>query len=248
MKKIILLLLVLPLFAFIQSGCENNSNAQQETIEIEILAVDFLQNIISGSVGEKISANEYVLELELSPNTVYMSDLPIRTSGSMTTEKFYENFNINFPEEFPNALLSINEVGTPSSLTFEMKSPSYDPETGILEVIVSPLEVTSDAGSAAVDLVDVEEILSPFGQSSLFIDDATNTCAGLEQGMCSTGIGQGVDCGNDMCCFIDGQCKDESATCVGGSAGTCSVSEQDCLDNVCCTSGLGCLDVIPLPL
>ena len=244
MRNLMLLLLVLPSLAFMLSGCENSSNAQQEPIEIEILAVDFLQNITSGTVVEKVSDTEYMLELELSPNTIYVSDLPLRTSGSMTTEKFYENFNINFPEEFPNALLAINEAAAPSSLTFELKDPSYDPETGTLEVIILPLEVTSDTGSEAVDLIEVDELISPFGQSSLFIDDAANSCAGLTEGTCSMGnSAPAAQCTGGMkCCFMDEDCADPGATCNGGSTGECSVSGQICLSNNCCTTGICLLD------
>ena len=250
-KKIILLLLVLPFFAFIESGCDENSNAQQEAEEAETLSVDFLQNIISGSVKEKISQNEYMLELELSPNTIFTADLPRRTAGSIATEKFYDNFNINFPEEFPNAILSLNEDGIPSSLPFEMKNPSFNPQTGVLEVIVSPLEITADAGNAAVDLLNIEDIISPFGKSSLFIDDATNTCQGLVIGQCSTGISDFPDvCVPQTCCYLDGQCQDPNnlAVCVGGSTGTCSVTGEDCVDDFCCTNGLGCLTAPPIDL
>jgi hypothetical protein len=88
MKKILPLLLLIPLIAFMNSGCDNESNAQQNVEETEALAVDFLQNIISGSVGEKISENEYLFELTLSPNTVFTSDMPRRKAGSTTTENF----------------------------------------------------------------------------------------------------------------------------------------------------------------
>ncbi|MCH7519477.1 MAG: hypothetical protein IH964_10690 [Candidatus Dadabacteria bacterium] len=243
-KKIILLLLVLPFFAFMQSGCENNSNAQQEVEEMEALAVDFLQNIISGSVGEKISENEYMFELTLSPNTVFTADMPRRKAGSITTENFYDNFDINFPESFPNAILSINEGAVPSAVPFEMKNPVFNPSTGVLEVIISPLETTTDAGEESVNLIDIGDIISPFGQSSLFIDDATNTCQGLVLVECSTGTGSG-DNGQ---CALDGQCLDSGATCDGGSPGTCSVTGEDCASEECCTTGFGCLDAINIPL
>jgi hypothetical protein len=191
--KILPFLLLLPLIAFMSSGCDNESNAQQNTQETETLAVDFLQNVLSGSVGEKISANEYIFEFTLSPNTVFTSDTPRRKAGSITTEKFYDNFDINFPESFPNAILAINEGATPSGVPFEMRNPVYNPSTGVLEVIISPLETTSDAGEGSVNLIDIEDIISPFGQSSLFIDDATNTCSGLVIGMCSTGKSGRVD-------------------------------------------------------
>jgi len=240
MKKILPLLLLLPLIAFVNSGCDNESNAQQNVEETEALAVDFLQNIISGSVGEKISENEYLFELTLSPNTVFTADMPRRKAGSITTEKFYDNFDINFPESFPNAILAINEGATPSGVPFEMKNPIYNPATGVLEVIISPLEITSDAGNSAVDLLDIEDIISPFGQSSLFIDDATNTCSGLVLGKCSTGKSGRV---NPNTCAIDGECLDAGATCDGGSPGVCSVTGEDCVSEECCTSGLdGCLD------
>jgi hypothetical protein len=89
--------------------------------------------------------------------------------------------------------LAINEGATPSGVPFEMKNPVYNPSTGVLEVIISPLETTSDAGEGSVNLIDIEDIISPFGQSSLFIDDATNTCSGLVIGMCSTGKSGRVD-------------------------------------------------------
>ena len=178
---------------FLSSGCDNESNAQQNTQETETLAVDFLQNIISGSVGEKISENEYLFEITLSPKTVFTADMPRRKAGSITTEKFYDNFDINFPESFPNAILAINEGATPSGVPFEMKNPVYNPSTGVLEVIISPLETTSDAGEGSVNLIDIEDILSPFGQNSLFIDDVTNTCSGLVIGMCSMGKSGRVD-------------------------------------------------------
>ncbi len=124
MKKLLIIFLVLPLLSLTQTSCENNSNAQQEIVGKELLAVDFLQNISSRRVGGPISDSEYLLVLNLSANTSYMSDLPLRSIGSMNTEKFYENFDINFPEEFPNAMISINEVETPSSIAFEMKNPN----------------------------------------------------------------------------------------------------------------------------
>ena len=243
MKKILPFLLFLPLIAFINSGCDNESNAQQKVEETKALAVDFLQNIISGSVGEKISENEYMLELKLSPNTVFVADEPRRTAGSITTEFFYDNFDINFSESFPNAILSINEGDTPTAVPFEMKSPVFNPLTGVLEVIISPLETTSDAGESPINLIEIETIVSPFGQSSLFIDDATNTCQGLVIGTCSSGLSI---CDSNLCtdvgsCAIDGQCQDTGATCVGGSTGSCSVTGEVCICEECCTTGLGCL-------
>lgn len=243
MKKILPFLLFLPLIAFINSGCDNESNAQQKVEETKALAVDFLQNIISGSVGEKISENEYMLELKLSPNTVFAADEPRRTAGSITTEFFYDNFDINFPESFPNAILSINEGDTPTAVPFEMKSPVFNPLTGVLEVIISPLETTSDAGESPINLIEIETIVSPFGQSSLFIDDATNTCQGLVIGQCSSvNSDEGTDCA------IDGQCQVTGATCVGGSSGMCSVTGEGCVSEECCTTGFGCLtsDIIDL--
>jgi len=234
-KKIILLLLVLPFFAFIESGCDKDSNAQQQVEETGALAVDFLQNIISGSIGVKISENEYMLELKLSPNTVFVADEPRRTAGSITTEFFYDNFDINFPGVFPNAILSINEDDTPTAVPFEMKSPVFNPLTGVLEVIISPLETTSGAGESPVNLIEIETIVSPFGQSSLFIDDATNTCAGLVLGTC-------VDGAQTICAF-DGQCDNvpDVQQCDGGSLGMCSVTGEICSSEDCCTTGFGCL-------
>jgi len=242
MKKILPFLLFLPLIAFINSGCDNESNAQQEVEETEVLAVDFLQSIISGSFGEKISENEYMLELKLSPNTVFAADEPRRTAGSITTEFFYDNFDINFSESFPNAILSINEGDTPTAVPFEMKSPVFNPLTGVLEVIISPLKTTSDAGESPINLIEIEAIVSPFGQSSLFIDDATNTCQGLVIGQCSSG---NSDDGTD--CAIDDQCLDTVATCVGASSGICSVTGEICISEECCTTGFGCLSSVFIP-
>ncbi len=240
MKKILPFLLFLPLIAFINSGCDNESNAQQKVEETEALAVDFLQNIISGSVGEKISENEYMLELELSPNTIFSADLPRKTAGRIPTEFFYDNFDINFPGVFPNAILSINEGDTPTAVPFEMKSPVFNPLTGVLEVIISPLETTSGAGESPVNLIEIEAIVSPFGQSSLFIDDATNTCAGLVIGTCSSGKSVDELNGEFGACAFDAECVDSGATCEGGSIGMCSVTGEECISEECCTTGLGC--------
>jgi len=250
MKKLtILLFLMLPLVAFTISGCDNESNAQDTIEEVEVLAVDFLQNIISGSIGEKTSENEYPVELELSPNTIYTSDIPRRTAGSITTESFYNNFNLNFPELFPNAILSLNDGDVVTAITFEMKNPVYDPISGIVELTIATLNIDTDAGEESINLIEIEDIISPFGQSSLFIDDASNTCQGLVEGKCSEG--KNIDrytCNrdDDTCCYIDGQCSDGGAVCTNGSAGICSVTGEDCLDDVCCSTGLGCLDFIPL--
>ena len=136
------------------------------------------------------------------------------------------------------------------AIPFEMKNPDYDPSTGILELTVSPLDITQDAGGSSINLTGIDEITSPFGQSSLFIDDAVNSCQGLTQGKCSTGNSIAT-CGDGSmnCCFIDGQCNDVGAVCNGGSSGVCSVTEEDCLSDQCCTSGgisTDCLDVIPI--
>ena len=243
-----LLLLLLPLVAFTSSGCDNESNAQETSVEAEILAVDFLQNIISGSIGEKISQNEYAVELELSPNTIYTSDIPRRTAGSITTESFYNNFNLNFPELFPNAILSMNEGDVVTAITFEMKNPAFDPLTGILELTISPLNTDTDAGESSINLIEIDDITSPFGQSSLFIDDASNTCQGLAQGTCSIGNNIDASCGGSICCFIDGECSNPEAVCTGGSVGICSVTGEVCLDDSCCTSGLGCLTTVPIDI
>jgi len=235
------------LFGFISlgaiGGCDKDSNAQQQVEETGALAVDFLQNIISGSIGEKISENEYMLELKLSPNTIFSADLPRKTAGRIPTEFFYDNFDINFPGVFPNAILSINEGDTPTAVPFEMKSPVFNPLTGVLEVIISPLEITSGAGESPVNLIEIEAIVSPFGQSSLFIDDATNTCQGLVIGTCSSGESS---CNSNPCttliggCAFDEQCEDSGATCEGGSIGMCSVTGELCDGEECCTTGLGC--------
>ncbi len=242
MKKLsFLLLLVLPFVAFISSSCDNESNAEQIFEDNDTLAVDFLQNIISGTIGEKISQNEYVIEFELSPNTIYTSDIPRRTAGSITTESFYNNFNLNFPESFPNAILSMNQGDVVTAIPFEMKNPVFDPLTGILELTISPLITNNDTGESSINLIQIDDITSPFGQSSLFIDDASNTCQGLVQGKCSIGDSPDSSCG-PSCCFIDGECSDSEAVCTGGSSGICSVTGEDCLDDLCCTKGLGCLD------
>ena len=175
----ILILFVLPFIAFSISACDNNTSAQQVVEVVDAAAFDFVQNVVSGSVGEKVSENEYLIEFELSPNTVYTSDIPVRFAGSITTESFYNNFNLNFPDLFPNAILSINEGEEVVAIPFEMKNPDYDPSTGILELTVSPLDITRDAGGSSINLTGIDEITSPFGQSSLFIDDLLTAARAL---------------------------------------------------------------------
>ncbi len=95
-------------------------------------------------------------------------------------------------------------------------------------------------------MINIDELISPFGQSSLFMDDATNTCAGVVFGTCSNDSeSTNPDCNTFGCCATAEDCmgEPESVTCDIPEPGSCSVTGQGCFDNICCTTGLDCESV-----
>lgn len=174
------LFFVLPLLLalLVATGCDETDSAQEGA------SLLFLQNATSGSV-ENIDpessslaslkeGDRLLLSLNVATNTIFFFNRPVRQAGSMTTEEFVDNFDENFGDVPPNAVLEFeNTEGIVTAVPLILSNPVYDSSTGIIEYMASPLEFTPDVySSSTVEQIKmVGEIESSFGIATLFIDE-----------------------------------------------------------------------------
>ena len=156
---------------------------------------DFLQDVLSGSVNETLQEGGIVLQLELSPLTAFMSERPGQTAGTLPTEIFFNRFADIFGDGAPNAMLTLrgsSGTGTAISVPIALKDPEYEPLTGMVEFIATPLKSTSGITTPgrAVVIQSVAE-LSQFGMAFLFIDGGSFDPDGgfdpFDRGTCGDG-------------------------------------------------------------
>ena len=179
MNKFILCLGFILCLSLSLTGCnDENANAQED----EDSSADVIIAANSGEILENPDGEGFILELEVSPNTVVMEESPGNQVGSVLTEFFLENFDEIFGGELPNAILSFNsEDGTAVALALKLQSVIYDPAVDVAEFQVTPLENVDDHGNALpLELVDVVESTIP--QAVLFIDSFDTADGAWEDG------------------------------------------------------------------
>ena len=173
MKKLLLLVLLLSL-SLPLAGCDNdNANAQGDNIQ-----ADLLVDIVSGSVSENPEGEGFILEVEVSPVTVFIEDRPGLRSGAITTEAILENFNSVFNEGPPNAIFSLVEGEVRVAVPVTLISADFDAAESTAEFLVTPMDEAATVNSppgTSLELTDISDLASPFGQALLFIDE-TGPC------------------------------------------------------------------------
>jgi len=175
MKKLLLSLGLLLFLSLSLTGCnDDNANAQEDT-EIEL---DFLIDVISGAVLENPEGDGFILELEVSPITVFIAERPSLDSGTITTEFFLEEFDENFSDDPPNAILTFrDEEGLAVAVTVKLNSVVFDAEESVAEFLVTQLDEITDSNppGTAVELNSLTDIPPNLGQAFLFIDSIVIT-------------------------------------------------------------------------
>jgi len=170
MKKLLLSLGLLLFLSLSLTGCnDDNANAQGDGED----ELDFLVDVISGSVLENPEGDGFILDLEVSPITVFIAERPSNNSGTLTTEVFLESFNEIFGDVPPNAILTFrDEEGTAVAVAVKLNSVVFDAEESVVEFLVTQLDEITDSTppGTAVELKSLNDVPSPFGPASLFVD------------------------------------------------------------------------------
>ena len=173
MRKLLLSLVLLLSLSLSLAGCNDDDAKAQGDNEV---GKDFLIDVISGVVIENPDSNGFILELIVSPITVFIEERPGNNSGSINTEDFFENFSGIIGEEQPNAILTHRaEDGTAVAVAVKLNSVIFDDSESVAEFLVTPLDQIPNLNppGTAVDLINVDMIESTFGQALLFIDATT---------------------------------------------------------------------------
>jgi len=170
MKKLLLSLGLLLFLSLSLTGCnDDNANAQGD-VEIEL---DFLIDVISGAVLENPEGDGFILELEVSPITVFIAERPSNDSGTITTEFFLEEFDEIISDDPPNAILTFrDEEGLAVAVTVKLNSVVFDAEESVAEFLVIQLDEITDTNppGTAVEHNSLIDIPPNLGQAILFID------------------------------------------------------------------------------
>ncbi len=144
-----------------------------------------------GRRSDPAEEGSYILTLTgVSPRTVYFSDRPQRSAGTLSTAEFINGWSANFGDAPPNAALLFTESGQPGedATIGAISDPVYDGETGTLTFRAK--EIPLDEGEAAIDWRGdpLEQLPASFGEANLFIDasDAPVAATGgkLHYGLC----------------------------------------------------------------
>ncbi len=185
MKKLLLSLGLLLFLSLSLTGCnDDNANAQGD-VEIEL---DFLIDVISGAVLENPEGEGFILELEVSPITVFITERPGNDSGTITTEFFLEEFEEIFSDDPPNAILTFrDEEGLAVAVTVKLHSVVFDAEESVAEFLVTQLDEITDSNppGTAVELNSLTDVHEAIGPASLFIDSVCENGDGIE-GRCES--------------------------------------------------------------
>ncbi len=173
MKKLLLSLGLLLFLSLSLTGCnDDNANAQGD-VETE---VDFLIDVISGEVLENPEGDGFILELEVSPITVFIAERPSNDSGAITTESFLEAFDEIFSDDPPNAILTFrDEDGTAVAVTVKLNSVVFDASESVADFLVTPLDMISNLSppGTSVELKNIVDVESPLSRALLFIHSTT---------------------------------------------------------------------------
>ncbi len=164
-------------------GCDNNATGQDESDR-----VDFIQNVISGSVVASTQEGDFILQLELSPITTYFTENPGFEAGIISTENFFNMFSDIFSGQSPNSVLALRNNGSAQSVPISLSNPSYNSQTGVVVFTAASLEFTPVSMSSDQSLlaVSIDDLESPFGEAFLFIDSGS---IGYDGGVCGDGAG-----------------------------------------------------------
>ena len=164
------LLAVFLLASLAMTGCDSDANGQDS-----VLRVDFMQNVVSGSVELNGEGQDPTLQLEVSPFTSFFTENPGFQAGIMTTDLFFDQFTEIFGGLSPNSVLAIRQGGTAISVPIELSSPDFDPETGTVVFTVRQLEQNPAVSfpGVSVEIMQLDELTSPFESAFLFIDSGT---------------------------------------------------------------------------
>ncbi|MEM7008267.1 MAG: hypothetical protein AAF462_03955 [Thermodesulfobacteriota bacterium] len=171
MKTKTLLILVLLFFAAGSLiSCDNDATGQDQSED-----VDFIQNIVSGSVIASTQEGQFIIQLELSPVTTFFAENPGFEAGVVNTTNFFVFYDEIFTNFNPNSVLALRENGTAITVPVSLSNPEYDPQTGVVEYTATSLDftpVTTFSGDSIVSR-SIADLDSPFGPAFLFIDSGS---------------------------------------------------------------------------
>jgi len=171
MKKLLFSLGLLLFLSLSLAGCNDDNDAKAQGDDE--IGQDLLIDVISGAVLENPEGDGFILELEVSPITVFIDERPGNNSGSINTEDFLENFNEIIGDVPPNAILTYRaEDGTAVAVAVKLNSVVFDASESVAEFLVTPLDMISNLSSpgTSVELKNIEDVESPFARALLFID------------------------------------------------------------------------------
>jgi len=134
-----------------------------------------LIDVISGAVLENPEGDGFILELEVSPITVFIAESPGIDSGTITTEAFLENFIEIFGDDPPNAILTFRDGdGIAVAVAVRLNSVVFDAEESVAQFFVTQLDEITDSTlpGMAVDLMSLTTAPAAFANSFLYIDSS----------------------------------------------------------------------------
>jgi len=174
MKKLLLSLGLLLALSLTLTGCNNDTaKAQVDEIEDEL---DFLIDVISGAVLENTEGDGFILELEVSPITVFIAESPSFDSGTINTEAFLENFIEIFGDDLPNAILTFRDGdGIAVAVAVRLNSIVFDAEESVAQFFVTQLDdiTESNPPGTAIELMSLTTAPAAFASAFLYIDGTT---------------------------------------------------------------------------
>jgi hypothetical protein len=166
-------ILVFLILSLSLTGCNDDNVKAQDVPEAEL---DFLIDVISGAVLENPEGDGFILELEVSPITVFIVERPSNNSGTMTTEFFLEEFDEIFSDVPPNAILTHRaEDGIAVAVAVKLNSVVFDASESVAEFLATPLDEITDLNppGTSLALTSLSDIPTPFGMASLFVDSVS---------------------------------------------------------------------------
>lgn len=170
MKKLLLSLGVLLSLSLSLAGC-NDDNAKSQGDDGS--EPDFLVDVISGEVLENPEGDGVILELELSPKTVFIVARPSLDSGTINTEDFLEKILDVILGIVPlNAVLILtDEDGIAEAVPLVLNGGEFDRATVGTQFDVTPLDPDTNSGQPtnAAEGSPLPSGQTTFGQALLFI-------------------------------------------------------------------------------
>jgi len=261
MNNLIISFGLLLLLSFSLSGCnDNGANAQVE----EETKQDFLADIISGEINANEEAKGFTLELEVSPNVIFIDELPAKGSGVISARLFFDALEFVVPL---NGILTFRaEDGSSNAYTIEILSSDYNHVTGKAIISISQLDQNPESSQDSIELKDLSELETVFGLAFLFIDSTSLCPAGSTPtygtpGVCINANANSIF--NDSSCIDDSDCEEEfgdDSQCLNQCYGTdgeptgqvCGEECEPlsggnmnfglCLDGMCAGLGMSCVN------